>query len=71
MHFQGEELLSFDVDKFVADIFGDSQHKKRIKSIANAALGEISSGSLIIHRIGHVLADALNLSGIAVRRDRI
>lgn len=62
MYFQGEELPYFNVENFVSSIFGDSQHKKRIRSIANAALGIISSGSLIIHRIGHGMADALNLS---------
>ncbi len=52
MKFQGEELDPINVEKFVSNIFGDTQHEKRIKSIANAALGVISSASLIVHRIG-------------------
>jgi len=61
MKFQGETLNGFDVEKFVLNIFGNTQHQKRVKSIANAALGVISSGSLIIHRIGRGLASAMNL----------
>jgi len=62
MLFQGESVGSFDVHKIVNYVFGDSIHKKRLVSISNAALGIISSGSLIIHRIGRGLASALNLS---------
>ena len=46
----------------VSYVFGDSEHKKRIISISNAALGIISSGSLIIHRIGRGLASTANRS---------
>lgn len=42
-------------------IFGDSQHAKRIQSISGAALGVLSSSSLIIHRIGQGLARENNL----------
>lgn len=62
MKFQGEALDYFDVEKFVSNIFGDTQHTKRIKSIASAALGVISSASLIIHRIGRGMARVMNLS---------
>lgn len=62
MQFQGETLHYFNVEGFVENIFGNSQHKKRVQSIANAALGVIASGSLIVHRIGRGMANALNLS---------
>lgn len=61
MKFQGETLNYFDVEKFVLNILGDSQHVKRIQSIANAALGVITNGSLIIHRMGRGLAHARSL----------
>lgn len=58
-----EEVRYFDVHDFVNRVFGEKEHKKRIASIANAALGIVASGSLIIHRIGRSLADALFLEG--------
>jgi hypothetical protein len=62
MQFRDEILDYFDVEKFVLKIFGETQHAKRIRSIANAALGVIASTSLIVHRIGRGLARMLNLS---------
>jgi len=62
MLFQGERVRDFNVHKIVKSVFGNSEHSKRLTSVANAALGVISSGSLIIHRIGRGLASALNLS---------
>jgi len=61
MKFNGETVSYFDVEKVVGNIFGTSQHKKRIQSIARASLGIIASASLIIHRIGRGMASALNL----------
>jgi len=61
MRFNGETVSYFDVEKIVGTIFGRSQHKKRIQSIARASLGIIASGSLIIHCIGRGMAHALNL----------
>ena len=61
MHFNGEALQDIDVEGIVTNIFGKSEHLKRIKSLSNAALGVISSGSLIIHRIGRGMATVLNL----------
>ncbi|PCH54956.1 MAG: IS4 family transposase [Legionellales bacterium] len=61
MLFDGEDIGSFDVRSFVDRVFDGSQHSKRIDSIANAALGVISSGSLIVHRIGCGLAAAEGL----------
>jgi hypothetical protein len=63
MLFQGERLNIFDVKSLVDSIFNDSEHEKRKKSIANAALGVINSASLIVHRIGLGLAEAKNLFG--------
>lgn len=62
MNIQGETIHHIDILKIVESIFGDSCHKKRIASIANAALGVIASASLIIHRVGRGMASALNLS---------
>ncbi len=62
MNIQGETIHHIDILKIVESIFGDSCHKKRIASIANATLGIIASASLIIHRIGRGMASALNLS---------
>jgi hypothetical protein len=61
MNIQGHSVEHIDIHKIVESIFGDTQHQKRIKSIANAALGIIASASLIIHRIGRGMAKALNL----------
>ena len=62
MKFNNETLDYFDVTSILKNIFGKSQHSKRIESIANAALGVIASASLIVHRIGRGLAEVLNLS---------
>lgn len=63
MLYYQEEVRYFDVHDFVARLFGNKEHKKRVASVANAALGTIASGSLIIHRIGRSLADAMFLEG--------
>lgn len=62
MKVQGHDIATIDVQSIVTTIFKGSQHHKRIISLANAALGVITSSSLIIHRIGRGLARALNLS---------
>lgn len=62
MNFHGETLDLINVETFVATIFDDTQHVKRIQSIANATLGVIVSASLFVHRIGRGLAKTLNLS---------
>jgi hypothetical protein len=63
MLIQNEALSSLDVKKVVDDIFGDSEHEKRKLSLANAAIGVLSSASLIVHRIGLGLATAKKLLG--------
>ena len=63
MKIQGMQLSSIDIESIVNNIFTDSQHAKRRKSLANAALGVISSASLIVHRIGLGLAAANRLLG--------
>jgi hypothetical protein len=63
MLFQGDRLNSIDVKCVVDDIFGSDVHEKRKKSLANAALGVISSASLIVYRIGLGLAAANGLFG--------
>jgi len=57
-----DNISDFDIHKTLKNIFGNSHHSKTISSIANAALGVVNGASLIIHRIGRGLADALNLS---------
>jgi hypothetical protein len=63
MLFQGERVNSINVGRLVDNIFGDSEHGKRKQSLANAALGVISSASLIVHRVGLGLAAAQDLLG--------
>jgi hypothetical protein len=62
MQFYGELLDPINVETFISKIFDDTQHAKRVKSIANAALGVIVSAFLFVHKIGRGLAKALNLS---------
>jgi hypothetical protein len=62
MKFHGEVLDFVDVEKFVGRVFSETQHAKRVVSIARATLGVISSASLIVNRIGRGLAKTLNLS---------
>lgn len=56
MNIQGERVDYLNVNELTQRIFGETQHAKRIQSLAGAALGVISSSSLIIHRIGQGLA---------------
>ena len=63
MFIQGERIHALEVERLVENIFGNTQHAKRKKSLANAALGVINSASLIVHRIGLGLATAKKLLG--------
>jgi hypothetical protein len=63
MLFQGENINSLNVEQVIDGIFGSSMHSKRKYSLANAALGVISSSSLIVHRVGLGLAGAKKLLG--------
>ena len=47
--------------KFVNNIFGNELHQKRQLSLANAALGLLSSGSAFLHKMGAGLANARGL----------
>ena len=58
---QQSELMEIDTQTIVERIFSSTLHSKTKLSIANAALGVIGSGSLIIHRIGRGLALATDL----------
>ena len=49
------------ISKFVKDVFKGRLHAKRELSLANATLGVINSGSLVIHKIGHGLAKGRGL----------
>ena len=46
---------------FVNNIFGEELHQKRQLSLANAALGLLSSGSAFLHKMGAGLANARGL----------
>ena len=61
MDIQGERVDYLNVEQLTQRIFGNTQHAKRIQSISGAALGVLSSSSLIIHRIGQGLARENNL----------
>lgn len=61
--FHGERVNAINITNVIDSIFGDSEHSKRKQSLANAALGVISSSSLIVHRIGLGLAEAQDLLG--------
>jgi len=61
MKIQGENIDYLNVEQLTHQVFGKTQHAKRIQSIAGAALGVLSSSSLIIHRIGQGLARENNL----------
>jgi len=61
MYIQGENIDYLNINQLTESIFGKTQHAKRIQSLAGAALGVLSSSSLIIHRIGQGLARENNL----------
>ena len=63
MRNRGQPRQAIDVDRIIDQIFGDSEHVKRKRSLSNAVSGVLNSGSLIIHRIGLGLAAAQNLLG--------
>lgn len=56
-----ETLSPINVEQLTSNIFGASVHAKRLQSLSNAALGVISGASLVVHRIGHGLAEARDL----------
>jgi DDE family transposase len=49
------------VENFLSRIFAESVHAKRIESLANGALGVMTSASLAVSIIGHSLAQARGL----------
>lgn len=51
------------VRDFLAGIFADDLHAKRVASLANGALGVMTSASLAVSIIGHSLAQARGLLG--------
>jgi Transposase DDE domain len=62
MNFPKTQTIDFlDIEKVTDSIFGNSLHAKRVESLSNAALGVITSASLIIHQMGHGLAKAKGL----------
>ena len=65
MRFQGQNKQrgTIEVETIVDQIFGDSEHVKRKRSLSNAVTGVLNSASLIIHRIGLGLAAAQDLIG--------
>ena len=55
------DLNYINVEKITKNIFGKTEHAKRIESISNAALGVIASASLVINIIGKGLAFSKDL----------
>ncbi len=51
-----------DISKFLNELFEDDEHAKRVRSLANATLGAITSASLAVHAIGQGLAHAQGLT---------
>ncbi|MEH6952672.1 IS4 family transposase [Nitrobacter sp. NHB1] len=51
------------IHDFLAGIFADDLHAKRVASLANGALGVMTSASLAVSIIGHSLAQARGLLG--------
>ena len=61
---QQNAALSFrQVHRFVDWLLAGELHAKRVQSLANAALGVVSTASLAVTTIGHGLALARGLSG--------
>ena len=50
-----------DVHRFMASLFSEDVHAKRVYSLANATLGVIASASLAVHLVGQGLAHARGL----------
>ena len=50
-----------NIHAFVEELFRNDFHVKRIKSMANATMGVINSGSLCVHAMGRGLAAANGL----------
>ncbi|MEH6952697.1 hypothetical protein V4R08_15605 (plasmid) [Nitrobacter sp. NHB1] len=50
------------VHDFLAGIFADDLHAKRVASLANGALGVMTSASLAVSIIGHSLAQSASAS---------
>jgi hypothetical protein len=53
---------SIKISEFVHSIFGETMHKKRMESLANAAIGLLYAEELILHKIGEGLAAAKGLN---------
>ena len=63
MRNRGKQRHAIDVKTIIDQIFGNSEHEKRKRSLSNAVSGVLNSASLIIHRIGLGLAAVQDLIG--------
>lgn len=62
MNFNGEDLTRLiNMEAIVRNIYQDTEHGLRVKSVARAALGLVASASLIVHRIGRGMASLFGL----------
>ena len=52
-----------DIMEFITRLYDGDLHAKRVLSLANAALGVLTSASLAIHAVGQGLAQALGKLG--------
>lgn len=55
---QAQSITRDDVHAYVETIIGDTEHAKRVLSIANAVTGVVHGAALAIHAIGAALANA-------------
>jgi len=55
------KLSSDDIGQFLDELFEGDVHAKRVRSMANATLGVVTSASLGVHAIGQGLANAQGL----------
>ena len=56
------KLQPEDIHAFVASVFGEDLHAKRVLSLTNGVVGVLHSSSLTIHAIGQGLAQARGLN---------
>jgi hypothetical protein len=59
---QAHPVSADDISRFLNELFEFDEHAKRVQSLANAALGAMTSASLAVHAIGQGLAHARGLT---------
>jgi hypothetical protein len=59
---QAHPVSTDDISQFLNELFEFDEHAKRVRSLANATLGVMTSASLAVHAIGQGLAHARGLT---------